>query len=112
MGIYPHVGLHSTKKNIYLVLKCSPSLSSSIWPCISSSKATAVTSSSLTNPLKLHEPRHRRACVDATESQLHVCERIRHPWLKSCLTSTEVAVQPNKIGINRMTRSHTGYGQV
>jgi hypothetical protein len=86
---------------IYESFERSSNLSSSILPCISSNEATEVTSSSLTNPLRLHEPRQRSARVNVTESRLRVCDRIRRPRLKSRSTSTDVAVQQSKIRMNK-----------
>ena len=85
------VVLNNYSKPWYILTRTYASLSSSNLPSISSTMATASTSSSNTSPVRLQEPTQRRAWVDCAERWLWVWERMSRPQLKSHSTSTEVA---------------------
>ena len=70
----------------------SPSLSS-LSPPTSARVPTAKTSESITKPIKLHNPKHTNAQVDCLESWLQTWDKMRHPWLNTCSTSTDVATR-------------------
>jgi hypothetical protein len=76
------------KQNNYNRIESHPSSSSS--PSTSGIWTTTSTSVSLIKLCSLQFPRHKSAQVDSAERRLRTCERIRHPWPKTHLTSTEL----------------------
>jgi len=69
-----------------------PSGRSSSSPATSGCTVTAMISLSLTYPNKLQLPRHMSAQVDCEESRLWMWDKRILPWLKTRLTSVEVAI--------------------
>ena len=97
-------------QDVYRIMqaKASASLFNSSIMLTSSSFTAASTSSFLTNPAKLQDPRHKRACVEATDRRLYVCERTSWPQLKRRSTSTEVADAMSVRGNRSIACKHTG----
>ena len=87
----------------YILSQSSSSGSSSSSSLRSGGIVTALISLSCTYPIKLHAPRHIKACVNWIKRQLQRCDSRIRPLLNTHSTLTEVATEDVSIKTQHLT---------